>query len=231
MQQRPADRDSVSSRDSRHTGEAGGTRTAQQPEKDGLGLIVGVMGGQHGGGTLGPGAGGQQRVARVAGAFLQACLGFGALPHEQAVGNAQAGTPAGDHLRLGAGLRPQPVIDRRGNESRPSWRKRGHCPGKMDEGHGIGPAGDGEHEHFGIEEGREARKALIVGGDGRRRSASAQHDRRLASRSAPLRTATDAEGYLRPTSPQVAQACSLAPRRSSARPSLTSASGALADFE
>ena len=101
--------------------------------------------------------------------------------------------------------------------------------GEQHEGDGIGAAGDGEEyaaraapagEQGGRVEARGARGRRVVG-----RAACAQHPARFISRSAP-RLAALAAGYLRPTSPSVAQACSLAPIACSAMPRRSIESGA-----
>src|SRR5208282_1141388 len=77
---------------------------------------------------------------------------------------------------------------------------------------------------------KRLRKRLLVKKLGRQKLNSRQHWARLASRSAAAFTAAEAFGYLRLTSLNDAQACSLAPSACRLCPSLSKASGARVEF-
>ena len=209
-----------------HAGEAADPAAARQPEQDRLRLVVGMVRGDDVVGADRQGVPQQQVVARDARPLLQAALGL--RPASSATSHAASRACAGGRshrVGFGAGLGAEPVIDGRDADR----RRRVTCPpgrGKMQEGERIGAAGDGQQAGRRARHGREQRRKIERR---RRRSVRAPqvagHWRRLASRSAPD-FAVVALGYLRPISPKVAQACSLAPSAFKDWPSRSMASGA-----
>ena len=90
----------------------------EQAEKDGLGLIVGMMGGRHRIGADRAGVRDEETVAGVPRQFLQPGRGFRALPDEGRVRDAEAGAKPGDRLRLRTGLGAEAMVDGRSGDGR-----------------------------------------------------------------------------------------------------------------
>ena len=127
-----------------HAGETGDARAADEAEQNGLGLIVGMMGGRDRAGADRPRMVDQQSVARLAGPLLHPGRGFGACPDERLVRDPEPCRERRDRLRLGGALRPQAMIDGGGGNAcaAPSLPFGGH----QEKRGRIRPPGDGDQQ-------------------------------------------------------------------------------------
>lgn len=102
-----------------------------------LGLVVGVVRSHQRRDGMRPAPGAQRGVARLARPLLEAALrrGIGRVKAQDRRREAERPRPLGDHGRLGGGLGPEPVIDRKhgqpaaeGAGGKPQERKRVRTP-------------------------------------------------------------------------------------------------------
>ena len=130
-------------------GEAADPAAPGEAHEQGLGLVVGVVGGGDGGQGAGGRPVGKQGIAF--GASLGLEVGGwrnGPARGEDGVGDGEGGADGGDGLALGTGGGAEAVVDGRGLDLAGA---RG--VGEEEEGEAVGAAGDGEAE-FRAEGGR-----------------------------------------------------------------------------
>ena len=219
----------------RHAGKAGIVRrgVAGSPHRDGLGLVVGGVGGQDGIRPEFVGSLAQKTVACFPRRGRQSARRLFAAPDLGDMGDAETSTQRGDGARFRGGGGSQRMIDRDGRQGNVGMATGAQGLMKQDEeAGGITAAGNGDEQMRGAVNGGQQR----IDGDlrrkvgGQRATGRNQQLRRFCSEATLLITAREALGYRLLTSRSVAQAVSRLSRAASDMPSFSSISGAFGDL-
>ena len=151
IEQGPDQRQSVQNRHRPHPGKPGDSAAVRHAHQHGLGLIVGMVGGDDAIGANLTGVTDKQPIAGGARLFLQSGDGLLALPDQNGVGNSKPLRQSGDVLRFRLRFGPQAMVNCSGENF--GAGRVGGAPicGEFQKGRRIGTTGDRQQDFAGAQ--------------------------------------------------------------------------------